>query len=423
MYNIKLYDYVPKPEPAESNRIIAAHYYPSWTKGENGLIREFDDLHDFPDRTPLMGYYEDKNPEVIDWEIKWSLEHGINCWIYCWYRKKDNMGKPVTVNDLRLGCGLHEGLFRARYCNMMKFAIMYEASMRWGGTDRRDMLENLLPFWFENYFKRENYLVIDNKPVLYVYDNGRQLWNGMTAEETRELLDECRAYAKTQGFDGIYFAYQDPWWSKEPYEDSKERGYDSLFYYHAKTDRSKFNTSKDVGDQEIDFNTKNIETHPYEFNATVTCFYDPEPRIYTLPYGGNPDPKPGCFTYASVIPYYANLKDYRRILREVKKCADRAPADSMAHRVIMIDNWNEWDEGHFILPSYRFGFKYLQAIREELTERDNLPDYRMPATLGFGPYDEVWGGKEIDLSKHNDKKIDSSEFLFHYKDGKVIDYQ
>ena len=145
MYNIKLYDYVPKPEPAESGRIIAAHYYPSWTKGENGLIREFDDLHDFPDRTPLMGYYEDKNPEVIDWEIKWSLEHGINCWIYCWYRKKENMGKPVTVNDLRLGRGLHEGLFRARYCNMMKFAIMYEASMRWGGTDRRDMLENLLP--------------------------------------------------------------------------------------------------------------------------------------------------------------------------------------------------------------------------------------------------------------------------------------
>ena len=89
----------------------------------------------------------------------------------------------------------------------------------------------------------------------------------------------------------------------------------------------------------------------------------------------------------------------------------------------MIDNWNEWDEGHAVLPSYRFGFKYLQAIREELTERNNLPDYRMPDTLGFGPYDEVWGGKDIDLSKYNDQKIDSSEFLFYYKDGKVIDFQ
>ena len=64
MYSIKLYDHVPKPDVAESNRIVAAHYYPSWTKGENGLIKEFEDLHDYPDRTPLMGYYEDKDPEV-----------------------------------------------------------------------------------------------------------------------------------------------------------------------------------------------------------------------------------------------------------------------------------------------------------------------------------------------------------------------
>ena len=274
MYGIKLYDYVPRPEPAESGRIIAAHYYPSWTKGDNGLIHEFDDLHQYPDRTPLMGYYEDKNPEVIDWEIKWALEHGINCWIYCWYRKKDNEGKPVTVNDLRLARGLHEGFFNARYCNMMKFAIMYEASTRWGGTDREDMLTNLLPFWFENYFKRDNYLVIDGKPVVYIYDNNRQLWDNIDEETTRAMLDDCRAYARSQGFEGITFMYQEPYWCKDHIAESAARGYDGCFYYGADVDRSKKNTSAEAAESQYRFDEKNVLADPYRYNITVTAFID-----------------------------------------------------------------------------------------------------------------------------------------------------
>lgn len=30
MYNIKLYDHVPEPKPATSDRIVAAHYYAAW---------------------------------------------------------------------------------------------------------------------------------------------------------------------------------------------------------------------------------------------------------------------------------------------------------------------------------------------------------------------------------------------------------
>jgi len=59
----------------------------------------------------------------------------------------------------------------------------------------------------------------------------------------------------------------------------------------------------------------------------------------------------------------------------------------------MLDNWNEWDEGHFIAPSVQFGFKYLEAVREVFTERDNLPDYRMPADLGFTGLGKNWMNK------------------------------
>lgn len=416
MYNIKLYDYVPKPEPADSGRIIAAHYYPSWTKGENLLTHEFDDLHDYPERTPLMGYYEDKNPEVIDWEIKWALEHGINCFIYCWYRKKENEGKPVTENDLRLGSGLHKGFFNARYCNMMKFAIMYEATTHWGGTDASDIVNNLMPFWLNHYFRRDNYLILDNKPVVYVYDNSRQIWDSMSADQHLAMLNCCREYAKKNGFDGMYFGLQDdPDWGCENVEAARKRGYDFVFRYTIEPEGID-PSSADAFECQLKTNRDMIIKYPYAYNATVGPFRDHEPRLKTLPYGSG-KPGPNAWRYPN-SRWYMTHEDFRYLLREVKKLADKAPAGSMANRVIMIDNFNEWDEGHFVLPNYRFGFKHLQAIREELTRRNNLPDYRLPDVLGFGPYDEVWGGKEIDLSAGNYRKLDEDEFKLYRIDGK-----
>ncbi len=169
MYNIKLESYVPEPKPAKSDMIVAAHYYAAWKKGAAGLHDGFDDLHDFPERTPLHGYYDEENPTVCDREIKWASEHGINCFIYCWYRKPEFMGKPVTLEALRCGHGIHEAMTNAKYQKYMNFAIMLENLPRWANTDADDLVNNLLPFWTETYFKRENYLKIDNKPVLFVF--------------------------------------------------------------------------------------------------------------------------------------------------------------------------------------------------------------------------------------------------------------
>ena len=64
MYNIKLESYVPEPDPATSDRIVAAHYYAAWKYGAAEVHEGFYDLaKDFPDRTPLMGYYDEETGE------------------------------------------------------------------------------------------------------------------------------------------------------------------------------------------------------------------------------------------------------------------------------------------------------------------------------------------------------------------------
>jgi len=377
MYNIKLENYVPKPVPATTDRIVAAHYYPAWKKGAAGLHDSFNDLHGFPERTPLAGYYDEENPQYCDWEIKWALEHGINCFIHCWYRKPENMGKPVTVKDLRCAHGIHEALFNARYGNMMKFAIMFENSPRWGTTDSRDIVENLMPFWCENYFSRENYLVIDNKPVLFIFGAGRleEVWPD--PKDQAAAFDACREYAKTQGFDGMIFGVCNTGIPMERYDTFMTRGYDFGFGYTTLyRPKDNYPPEEEVIDGQCDTFSERVSADPMRFLPTASCFWDASPRHskHWIDLG---------YTFHLTKTWYTTPDGFRTVLRRMKETTDALPDGAWGKRIFMIDNWNEWDEGHFIAPSHEFGFRYLQAVREELTFRDNLPDYRMPQDLGL----------------------------------------
>ena len=388
MYNIKFDSYVPEPSVAKSDRIVAAHYYAAWKYGAAGIHEGFNDLaKEYPDRTPLMGYYEEEDPEVCDWEIKWALEHGINCFIYCWYRKKENMGKPITVSDLRCGHGLHEALFNAKYQALMNFAIMYEASPSWCGTDAQDLLDNLMPFWMENYFKRSNYLVIDNKPVLFVYQQQRLRAECFRdAAEQKEAFDRCREYAKDFGFDGLIIAVCNTSVDRETYDDLMARGYDFRFGYNSgyKSPCDFFDDQKAIIEGQCDNFRYQLNFDPTKFVPTASCFCDPTPR-FTERWNSL-----GYRFREWMNIWYLEPEGYRELLEEMKRIADELPDGAWGKRILMIDNWNEWDEGHFVAPSHKFGYKYLQAIREALTERNNLPDYRTPQDQGFTGYNRSW---------------------------------
>ena len=387
MYNIKLNSYIPSPNPAKSDRIVAAHYYAAWKKGAAGVHEGFDDLAtEFPDRTPLMGYYDEENPEVCDWEIKWATEHGINCFIYCWYRKPENVGKTVTVADLRCSHGLHEALFNAKFQSLMKFAIMFEICPRWGATDAEDMVKNLMPFWLENYFKRDNYLVIDNKPVLFIYNPNRLATECFESVKAQRLtFDACREYAQKHGFDGMTFAACNSSADVKEYQDLIDRGFDFRFGYDSNYNAPSdfYSDEDDIINKQCEYLVSNLKPDNSAFVATPSCFYDPTPR-FTKRWNDL------GYNFRKYNVWYLSPEKYKELLKRMKAVTDALPQNSWARKIMMIDNWNEWDEGHFVAPSHKFGFKYLQAIREVMTECNNLPDYIAPHDQGFGGYNTSW---------------------------------
>ncbi len=391
MYNIRLDPYVPEPHPAASNRIVAAHYYAAWKKGAAGLHDGFNDLHSFPERTPLMGYYDEESPVVADWEIKWASEHGINCFIHCWYRKKENEGLPVTIDTLRCGHGLHEALFNARYQKYMKFAIMYENQRRWAKTDAKDLLYHLMPFWTEQYFKRDNYLKIDKKPVLFVFypQALKDIFPDPAAQKA--AFDACRDYAIGQGFGGLLIAYCTTMYRyargislADVHAENVARGYDFAFGYCSLYDASKhMPEQEEIVEGQCAAYERELAIDPMRFTPVATCFRDSTPR-YSKKWTDM------GFHFENEKCFYATPESFREILRRLRERSDALPDGAWGKRIIAIDNWNEWDEGHFVSPSHEFGFRYLQAIREELTARDNLPDYRMPQDMGFTDLNRSW---------------------------------
>jgi hypothetical protein len=58
--------------------------------------------------------------------------------------------------------------------------------------------------------------------------------------------------------------------------------------------------------------------------------------------------------------------------------------------MLLIDNWNEWGEGHYIAPCEQFGFGYLDAVRETFTNAPKKHRDVTPADIGRGPYDSLF---------------------------------
>ncbi|MBM3500822.1 MAG: hypothetical protein FJX74_19350, partial [Armatimonadetes bacterium] len=194
--NLPPADYVPEPRPAASPYLTLMHYCPLWKEGTH---YGWEKIEGWPERRPAIGFYDEGTPEVADWHIKYALEHGIQGFIYCWYRS--NLEPKITQN---LGHAIHDGLMRARYRDRFRFAIMWENGCGAGCTGPEDVLDNLLPFWIENYFSHPSYVRIDGKPLLVIWVPSKLTAEAGGEEQTRKLLDEMRTRCREAGLGGLW---------------------------------------------------------------------------------------------------------------------------------------------------------------------------------------------------------------------------
>ena len=63
--------------------------------------------------------------------------------------------------------------------------------------------------------------------------------------------------------------------------------------------------------------------------------------------------------------------DFATLLRWAKDFIATLPANELGSQMLLLDNWNEWGEGHYLAPYREFGFGYVDAVRKVFSARPN----------------------------------------------------
>jgi hypothetical protein len=77
-------------------------------------------------------------------------------------------------------------------------------------------------------------------------------------------------------------------------------------------------------------------------------------------------------------------------LAKAKAIIQTFPATELGSRILLLDNWNEWSEGHYLAPHKEYGFGYLDAVREVFSDAPKNHVDLLPRDVGLGPYDKAF---------------------------------
>jgi hypothetical protein len=374
--NLPKADYVPEPKPVKSEYEIGAFYFPGWYHGHS-WSRVWKRC---PVRRPLLGWYNESSPEVIDWQIKWSVENGIQYYLVDWYWNQGNQQLEHWI----------KGFQQARYRSYLKWAMMW-ANHNGPGSHSLEDQAKVTRYWIENYFQTPEYYCIDGKPVVMIWSpegmdrdvreieqkNGRTLKQG---EGVKKLLELSQTMAKDAGFKGIYFVAMK--WPEASTDAADiqwlaDAGFEMTSIYHFMDDGGKA-----VSRRKFDFDLVVDASKPYWDKRKETGILPFLPNLST---GWDDRPwNDHCWIAERTPEKFAEIcRQFRLFSKESGiKRAVLAPI-------------NEWGEGSYAEPCREFGFGMYEAVRDNLCEKpeSGWPLNYGPRDVGLGPYEYTEGAR------------------------------
>lgn len=319
----------------------------------NGTSRGWDTFTPYDDVKPYLGYYDDGNPEAMDWELKWMAQHGIDYVLPCFYQPANYKGGIVRPTNTVF----ENGYFMAQNSKYVKFAFNLcnsfaknakPSSRELTNEEINENIQNfkeyVIPYLCERFFCDDRYMKIDNKPLLYIW-SPIDFKNHYGVSGTMEILTSLDSECKKYGYNGIYaFAGADFAHNEGDIQEYAEMGFDYTFNY---TTGSSQGDSAGV-QKDVLNGRKNM---PLDAIANVS----------------NGQNQRAWYKYAKNHAWM-NEGDYKNLLSwTLSEYMASYSTSSLASKMITIDNWNELGEGHFVQPTEYCGFGYLDAIRSVFT--------------------------------------------------------
>ncbi len=345
------------------------------------------------------GSFDEADPAWMEKQIDLAADHGITSFLFDWYWYS---GQKFLYR------ALEDGFLKARNRHRLKFFAMW-ANHTWGvfpacrdifrghaGGGQaarsegqalaydRPLLEikhtqaDLLAvaeYCAEHYFHEANYHCIDGKPIFSFWR-----WEELETQlggvgGVAAGFDAMRAVARRHGFPGLHImvnvaCYENDqtlhcWWPAL-IERIREAGGDSVYGYNASRTRG-FADLPDarpvVPYEDVLQSHRELirlcENRGLPFHPVATVGFDNTPRWrrgVTLPVD---------FRNEHYEPI-ATGNTPERFGECVQIGLDSIRRSGGGERMLLVNAWNEWTEGCYLLPDQRHGLGYLEALRDTL---------------------------------------------------------
>lgn len=349
LYRKRIYgDYVSAPQPQEKkdkDTLVCMQMCPLWTEGTHYGWDRIKAASN--NREPLLGYYDEFNPEVYDWYTKWMVEHGVDFQFQCVYPTArinyDVPDAPIKCDTVREYNGIMEGFMNSRYSNQMKFAVILECTTFFHGYGHyNEFFDYYLPFYIEYYLKDDRYMKIDSRPVIGVFALKSFLNifdDGTGTESIRKGIKRMRKMCIDAGVGDPYILSNESTGSNI-IKLASEAGLDGI-------------TAYGLGD-DATFATQRINM----LSTAEEC------KSAGIDFWPIATPMRNDIAWRIYSGYTHSGEEFSEHLAWIKNNITDKQSPSVSKKVVNMTTWDEYGEGHIIAPTVGLGFEYLDAIRE-----------------------------------------------------------
>ncbi|WUJ75311.1 glycoside hydrolase family 99-like domain-containing protein [Kribbella soli] len=369
---------------------ILAYYFPDWhadPRNAKWFGQDWDewklleaakprfDGHRQP-RVPLDGRFDEATPAAAEHQIRIAKKYGVDGFLVDYYWYDDGPYLQGALDD---------GLLAARNSDDIKFALMWAnhelvnifphddpandspQRLKNGAIDRA-AFEKLARHVIDTYFARPNYLTIDGRPWLTIYELGNLIVGLGGVEETADALLWFDEQTRQAGFEGLHL--DAVIWGvgvlpaaitlDNPSALVRKLGFRSttsyVWVHHADLGRFEFPRAEIGPLRTAAF--AEYERYAAEldvpFYPNVTVGWDASPRTAQ-------DREFVRGRYPWTTTFDPSPEEFREGLLMAKSFLER---HGQPHPIITVNAWNEWTEGSALLPDSHNGYGFLEMIRD-----------------------------------------------------------
>jgi hypothetical protein len=309
------------------------------------------------------------DPAAMEKKINAAADHGVNVFIFDWYWYDEGPFLESMVNSF----------VKAPNTSRMKFYIMWANhdvpgnmwnhfryktdSLVWEGEVDWENYKIVVDRIIEQYFKQPNYYLIDGKPVFSVFSFADLVHSFEGIEGTREALDYLREKVKEAGFPGLHLQVVGRRTGDEPAiqlgnyaepmgvnEVVAELGINSVTTYTW--------TMAGINEDYIQW-AENGLANRNKWDALMDIPYFPCVSI-----GWDNTPRYPELGMESVVHIGNTPESFAAYLQEAKEFLRARPDQP---KLIVLNAWNEYVEGSYLEPDMKWGYGYLEAVRNVMS--------------------------------------------------------